>query len=126
MRCLSIRNLPTPSFRQSFRSFHLKSPCDGWRSGVRLSPADRNRIFPLGDDRFSGVVHHAQVAVFQLELNLLRFARLQVHALESAQRTQWRSGGIWESEIELCYLVAFEFSSVCYCHFGCKRIACID
>src|SRR5438046_2949763 len=98
MHCLSISNPPTPSFRQSFRSFHLKSSRDGWRPGVRLSPADRNRILPLGDDRFSGVAHHAQVAVFQLELNLLRFARLQVHALESAQRTQWRSWDIWESE----------------------------
>ena len=59
-----------------------------------LSAADGDGVIALGYDGLAGFRDHAQVARLQLEMDLLRCARGEVHALESAQRTDWSAGSV--------------------------------
>ena len=77
-----------------------------------LSAADRHRILALGDQRLARFAHHAQVAFFQLEAQLLRLPRLQADALEPAQRAQGRTRHVREAQVKLHHLIAFALAGV--------------
>src|SRR5678816_2249638 len=112
--------------RKNLCPFHLKLPSDRRCSGIGLSSADRNRILSIGDHRFTCLGHHAQVAFFQFEANLLRFSGLQMNTLECTQRTQRSSGNVWEAEINLRHFVSFTLASVCERYIHDEWIAGLD
>jgi hypothetical protein len=65
---------------------------DYWRPCVRLASADADDILTLSDDWISIRGHHAQIAVLQIEMNLLARARFQMNALESTESDERRTG----------------------------------
>ena len=73
------------------------------RRGVRLrlSATDRQCEFTFRHNGLAGFVHDAQVARLQFEVDFLRSARLQVHALKGTQCFSRRSRKLRKAEIEL-------------------------
>ena len=71
-----------------------------------LAAADADCVVAFGDHRFAGFGHHAQIAMFQLEVDLLRRAGLEMDALESAERAERRALHIREAQIELGNFIA--------------------
>ena len=73
-------------FGQAFSPINVECFAQCLRRSPRLAAADRDGIIAFSDDRLAGFGDHAQVARLQIELHLLRRARFEMNALESAQR----------------------------------------
>jgi hypothetical protein len=73
-------------FRQCLCSYYLKSSAGPRRSRSRLTTAYRHRIFAFRNDRYAGIIHHAQVPSIEFEMYSLRFPGIEMNALETAER----------------------------------------
>src|SRR5690242_12680441 len=78
-------DLPRPLLGQLLGALHLERPCHRRRTCIRLPTSHRQRIPSFCNDHVSGLAHHAEIAIFQLESHSLRFPRLQMDTLESPQ-----------------------------------------
>src|SRR5579871_4992471 len=97
--------------------------CSGG-SGVRLSSPDADCVIALRDHRSSVFRHHAQRAVFQVEMNLLACARIEMNAFESAESDERRTFDRWKLEIELNNLVSSHLSCVGHRDICAHGLAC--
>ena len=88
------------------------------RSCIRLASADADRVIALRDDRISILRHHAQIAVLQLEVNLLARARFEMNALKSAQSDVRRTLHRRELEIDLDDFISRDFAGIGHRHIG--------
>src|SRR3974390_461620 len=113
-------------FRQSLRSPNLKSSHRRRSDGTWLTATDRQRVLAFSDDRFASFSDHAQVAILQFEPHILGLARLQMHALESAQSTQWRARHTRKAEVKLHYFIALAIAGIGNGHFRDERITRVD
>ena len=89
----------------------------------RLASTDADGVITLRDDRIAILGHHAQIAVLQVEVNLLARARFQMNALESAESDLRRTLDGRELEIELDDLISRDLARVGYCHIGADRLS---
>src|ERR1700740_3729190 len=99
-------------FRQTDLALHSEVSSYTRRSSFGLPTADANRVVTAGDNRLAVFGHHAQIAVLQLEMNLLACAWIQVNTLKAAESQQGRPFHRGEFQIELHDLVSCHFSSV--------------
>src|SRR5437764_4550716 len=83
-------------------------------SCIRLATADADRIVTLRDDWISILGHHAQIAILQIEMDLLARARFQMNALELAESDQGRTLHGRKLEIDLHNLISRELAGVGY------------
>ena len=121
-----MKHTLTNLLRQRLRPSYLEGSRRRRRSCIRLASANRNRISALSNNRLARFAHHAQIAILQLEAHLLRFAWVQVNALEAAQGAQRRSRHTREAEVKLRNLIACLLSGIRNCHFRRQRGTCID
>jgi hypothetical protein len=70
-------------FGQGEPAFDIEAPAHSRRGAIGLSAADADCVIAWSDNRTAILSHHDQIAIFQLEVNLLARARLQMNALKS-------------------------------------------
>lgn len=117
---------PPDLFRKSELAVDVEMPGRAGRSGTGLTPADGDGVVATRDDRLAHVGDHAEIAIFQLEMNLLARARIEVNALEATQRKEGRAFHGWELEVELHDFIARRFACVGHRDVGGDRIARIN
>ena len=77
--------------RQVFGAVNVEVLCQCLSGCVGLSAADEDGVIPFCYHGFTSFCDHAEIAILQIEMNLLGCARREVNALESAERAEWRS-----------------------------------
>ena len=96
---------------------------DRWSSGIWLAATDADGVVTSGNDRVAIFSDHDQIAVLQVEVDLLARAWLQMNSLESAQSDLRRTLDIGELEIDLDGLISRNFAGVGYCDVGGDRLS---
>lgn len=64
----------------------MKVPADAGRLSIGLAAADADGVIAAGNDRLPGLGHHAQVAILQVEVNLLACSGFEVDSLKFPQK----------------------------------------
>ena len=82
------------------------APVSGW------PPPMLTGVVARGDDRITILGDHSQVAVLQLEMNLLARARFEMNTLEAAQSDAGRALDVRELEIDLHDLISRDLAGV--------------
>ena len=109
-------------FGQRQLAIDLEVPGDGRRSGIRLSSPDADGVVTSGNDRVTIFSDHDQIAVLQVEVDLLARARLQMNFLESAESDLRRTLDRGELDVDLDGLISCNFPRVGYCDIGGDRL----
>ena len=72
-------------FRQGELAIDIEVAADRRCSGVWLAATNADRVVTSGNDRVAILSDHDQIAVLQVEVDLLARARFQMNFLESAE-----------------------------------------
>ncbi len=110
-------------FGQIFGAVDVEVLRQRLRGGIWLAAADGEGIVARLDDGFAGCSDHTEVAILQLEVDLLRCPCGEMNALESAECPKRRARNVRELEIELDNLIAFAAAAVGDGDVGRDRIA---
>ena len=99
---------------------------DGRRSGIRLAATDADGVVTSGNDRVAIFGDHDQIAVLQVEVDLLARARLQMDFLESAESDLRRTLDRGELDVDLDGLISRNLPRVGYRDIGGDRLSRSD
>src|SRR5438045_671343 len=92
----------------------MEMPANCRRSHIRLASSDADGVITFTDDWISLLGHHTQIAVLQLEVNLLARARFEVNALKSAESDEGSAFRCRELQIKLYRLVPRASAGICH------------
>src|SRR5690606_17829206 len=93
-----------------------------WHAGPGLARADRDAIAARHHHPLARAVDRAQAARVEFEHQVALLARLQVHALESAQRQARQALAFGELQIQLGNLVAGALAGVAHLHADAQTV----
>src|SRR5665213_2211053 len=99
---------------------------DRGRARIRLATADADRIIAAGNDRTAVLGHYPQIAILQVEVNLLARARLQMNPLESPESDLRCTLHSRELEIDLYSLISRYLAGIGYGDIGGDRLSRSD
>ena len=100
----------------------IEVAADRWRSSIRLAATDADGVVTSGNDRVAIFSDHDQIAVLQVEVDLLARARLQMDFLESAESDLRRTLDCGELDVDLDGLISCNFPRVGYRDIGGDRL----
>lgn len=93
---------------------------------VRGYNAVHTQIIASGDDRLSGLGHHAQIAIAQFEMCVPALAPPKMNPLEAADSDGYCVCTRREFQIELQFLVARQVASIRHRHGSVNRTLGVD
>ena len=110
-------------FRQGELAIDFEVAADRRRSGVGLAATDADGVLTTGNDGIPIFGDHDQIAILEVEVNLLARARLQMNFLESAESDLRRTLHCRELEIDLYGLISRDLACVGYGDIGGDRLS---
>src|SRR5690349_9471574 len=90
----------------------MEVPANSWRSRIGLASSNADRVIALSDNWISILGHHTQIAVLQLEMNLLARARFEMNPLESAESNERSTFHGRELQIDLYDFISFAIAGI--------------
>src|ERR1700722_7575345 len=102
---------PPILFRQVFAAVDVECLCQRLCGCIRLAAADGDDVIALSNDGLARFRDHAEIAIFQVEMDFLRSSRGKMNALESTQRLYRGPRHAGKFEIELNHFIAIATST---------------